>query len=402
MIATKEASNSSFVKMDHVVSVPVDLREMSAAHPISNQSMHRTAGVMSLNASGLDGDENRVFEGVEEPREYSDEASTNELAQDVDLLYELIDEKDAETKELKRNLKELRESCGEYQGNLEEAQMIITEQQEQLAIYRQEAAVSKSNIEALKLRNFILASNSKGATDEIRKMVEEYHEMQEELERLRQERRATEAEMTRLRKQSSFLRKRADDERASQGKRKATGSIGDKMSGTGSPCNRPSVQDTSSDAAELIRKLRTEKQHWEEYANRLVRAMVESGLSPTDLLEAQENTATMATAQDAERWRTYAIRLLADVVSTDPSRLTEFDRRLLHQHTFKDGECVAPRRIVPSSGLDTNYSEGVVLQTPSSISASASTERSTRVNFAQTRRRKIDRLKDFFQRRGRH
>lgn len=81
MIATKEASNTSSAKMDHVVSVPVDLREMSAAHPISNQSMHRTAGVMSLNASGLDGNENRVFEGADEPKDYSDEANTSELAQ---------------------------------------------------------------------------------------------------------------------------------------------------------------------------------------------------------------------------------------------------------------------------------------------------------------------------------
>lgn len=72
-------------------------------------------------------------------------------------------------------------------------------------------------------------------------MVEEYHEMQEELDRLRQERRATEAEMTRLRKQGSFLRKRADDERASQGKRNGADSIGDKMSGTGSASSPPLV-----------------------------------------------------------------------------------------------------------------------------------------------------------------
>ncbi|VDM30711.1 unnamed protein product [Hydatigera taeniaeformis] len=402
MIAPNEASGSSSVKMDHVVSVPVDLREMSTDHPTSNQSMHRTAGVMSLNASGLDGSASRVFDGADEAKEYSDEANTSELAQDVDLLYELIDEKDAEAKELRRDLKALRESCSEYQGNLEEAQMIITEQQEQLAVYRQEVAVSKSNIEALKLRNFILASNSKGATDEIRKMVEEYHEMQDELERLRKERRTTEAEMARLRKQGSFLRKRVDDERASQRKGNRTNSIGDEMSGNGFARGRLQTQDTSSDAAELIRKLRTEKQHWEEYANRLVRAMVESGLSPKDLIEAQENTATMATAQDAERWRTYAIRLLADVVSTDPSRLTEFDRRLLHQHTSKDQGYVSPRRNTSTPGFDTNSIEPIGIRTTSSISASASTERSTRVNFAQTRRRKIDRLKDFFQRRGRH
>ncbi|KAH9278076.1 hypothetical protein ECG_09313 [Echinococcus granulosus] len=400
MIATKEASNSSSVEMDHVVSVPVDLREMSAIRQMPNQSMHRTAGVMSLNASGLDGSENRVFEGADEPKEYSDEVNTSELAQDVELLYELIDEKNAETKELKRDLKALRESCNELQGNLEEAQMIISEQQEQLDIYRQEVAVSKSNIEALKLRNFILASNSKGATDEIRKMVEEYHEMQEELERLRRERKTTEAEMTRLRKQGSFLRKRVDDARTSQGN--GTSSVGDERSGTGSTCSHSPVQDTSSDAAELIRKLRTERQNWEEYANRLVRAMVENGRSPNDLLEAQEDTATMATAKDAERWRTYAIRLLSDVVSTDPSRLTEFDLRLLRQHTFKDEEYEASQSKVTSSGLDTSSCEVVAAQTTSSVSAAASTERPTRVNFAQTRRRKIDRLKEFFQRRGRH
>ena len=71
---------------------------------------------------------------------------------DVDLLFELIDEKDAQTKELKQSVKALQQCCNEVQSNLEEAQMIISEQQEQLDIYRQEVAISKTNIEALKVR----------------------------------------------------------------------------------------------------------------------------------------------------------------------------------------------------------------------------------------------------------
>ena len=66
-------------------------------------------------------------------------------------------------------------------------------------------------------RNFILASNSKGATDEIRKMVEEYQDMRDELERLKQDRRNTETELTRLRKQGSFLRRRAEEDHQGNG-----------------------------------------------------------------------------------------------------------------------------------------------------------------------------------------
>ncbi len=39
---------------------------------------------------------------------------------------------------------------------MNEAQMIISEQQEQLAIYRQEVAVSKTNMEALKVRDLVV------------------------------------------------------------------------------------------------------------------------------------------------------------------------------------------------------------------------------------------------------
>lgn len=76
----------------------------------------------------------------------------------MELLYELIDEKDAEAKALKNEIKELQECCDEIHNNLEEAQTIIAEQQEQLDIYRQEVAISKSNIEALKVSWFLLPS----------------------------------------------------------------------------------------------------------------------------------------------------------------------------------------------------------------------------------------------------
>lgn len=70
---------------------------------------------------------------------------------DVDLLYELIEEKDAELGSLRRELRQTMECFEELNSNLKHAQMIIEEQQEQLAIYRQEVATSKTNVEALKV-----------------------------------------------------------------------------------------------------------------------------------------------------------------------------------------------------------------------------------------------------------
>ncbi|VUZ41551.1 unnamed protein product, partial [Hymenolepis diminuta] len=147
----QEVSDRYQLKLDHVLSVPVDLREMKAAQ-IPNPSIHRTEELMNLHTTELDESNSRISVSVEESKEESDEANTSELAQDVELLYELMDEKDAEAKQLKREFKELQESYDEVQNVLEEAQMIIAEQQEQLAVYRQEVAVSKSNIEALKVR----------------------------------------------------------------------------------------------------------------------------------------------------------------------------------------------------------------------------------------------------------
>ncbi len=42
---------------------------------------------------------------------------------------------------------------------MNEAQMIISEQQEQLAIYRQEVAVSKTNMEALKVSIIVITTD---------------------------------------------------------------------------------------------------------------------------------------------------------------------------------------------------------------------------------------------------
>ncbi len=80
----------------------------------------------------------------------------NSFFQDVELLYELIDEKDSEVKHLRDELKNTQECFDEVQSNMNEAQMIISEQQEQLAIYRQEVAVSKTNMEALKVRDVVV------------------------------------------------------------------------------------------------------------------------------------------------------------------------------------------------------------------------------------------------------
>ncbi|VUZ41550.1 unnamed protein product [Hymenolepis diminuta] len=391
----QEVSDRYQLKLDHVLSVPVDLREMKAAQ-IPNPSIHRTEELMNLHTTELDESNSRISVSVEESKEESDEANTSELAQDVELLYELMDEKDAEAKQLKREFKELQESYDEVQNVLEEAQMIIAEQQEQLAVYRQEVAVSKSNIEALKIRNFILASNGQGATDEIRKMMEEYQEMHEELERLRQNQNSSEVEMLRLRKQGSFSSKNADHDQGNgniseRGEKRRENARGLKENQFENVSTGIKIKESSEETEELIDRLRSEKQHWQEYANRLVLTIVECGLSPEELLEAsEERSSSRASSENSERWRTYALRLLNEVVNSDPSKLTDFDRKLLRRHSEE--------LVKLSIGNTSNVGENRALQTTSS----AGCERQTRANFAQTRRRKIDKLKDFFKGRKVH
>ena len=128
--------------------------------------------------------------------------------------------------------------------------------------------------------------------------------------------------------------------------------------------------------------------------------MVESGLSPNDLLENNGHPTSTADPDEAERWKSYALRLLSDVVRQDPSRLTEFDQRILRKYNVADMDRVASRRSVSSQGAEARCPSEVGLQISSPTTALV--EKQTRVNFAQTRRRKIDRLKDFFQRRGKH
>nr|CDS25514.1 conserved hypothetical protein [Hymenolepis microstoma] len=388
-MAMQEFSEPSHLKLDHVPSVPVDLKEMKAARmPIP--SIRRTEELMNLHTTELDESSSRLSDSIGESKEKSDETNTSELVQDVELLYELIEEKETETKELKREVKELQECCDEVQNNLEEAQMIIAEQQEQLAIYRQEVAVSKSNIEALKIRNFILASNSQGATDEIRQMVEEYQEMHKELELLRQDRKAMEAEMTRLKKQDNFLRNNSDyiqenGRLPEREERERESVLRLKDSRSGNKATRIKTNESLEETGELIDRLRSEKQHWQEYANRLVRSLIECGFSPEELLEANEGgSPSREPSEDAQRWRTYALRLLNEVIKSDPSMMTDFDRQLLGWHG--DELTTLSRRNRSTVG------ETFAVQTASSTLS----ERETRANFAQTRRRKIDKLKDFF------
>ncbi len=78
------------------------------------------------------------------------------------------------------------------------------------------------------------------------------------------------------------------------------------------------------------------------------------------------------------KWHDYAMRLLADVVRNNPSNLSDFDRNLLQ-----------------------SVQSGVAIGTESTVGVDVGTDKETRANFAQTRRRKIDRLRDFFQRRRR-
>lgn len=104
----------------------------------------------------------------------------------------------------------------------------------------------------------------------------------------------------------------------------------------------------------------------------------------------------MDSSEDAERWRSYAMRLLIEVVRSDPSKLTDFDRRLLRQHDEEWGTLSNSSK--SGYGAVAHSGEGIALQTTQSTSVGS--EKETRTNFAQTRRRKIDRLKDFFRNRG--
>ncbi|VDO16595.1 unnamed protein product [Rodentolepis nana] len=226
-------------------------------------------------------------------------------------------------------------------------------------------------------------------------MMEEYQEMHQELEHLREDQKATEAEVTRLRKQDSFLRKnssyfRENGRLSDRGDGERENALRIKDSRRGSEATRIKNNESLEETAELIDRLRSEKQHWQEYANRLVRSIVECGFSPEELLEASdEGSHSRGSSEDAERWRTYALRLLNEVVKSDPSRMTDFDRRLLGWHSDE--------LTTLSRGNRSVVGESFAIQTTSSTLS----ERETRANFAQTRRRKIDKLKDFFKgRRG--
>ena len=66
--------------MDHVISVPTDLRDMKNIQ-ILDQSIHRTAGIMSLNAMEVNEIDSQISGSSKDQREGSDEANTSELAQ---------------------------------------------------------------------------------------------------------------------------------------------------------------------------------------------------------------------------------------------------------------------------------------------------------------------------------
>ncbi|KAM3186610.1 hypothetical protein ACTXT7_003966 [Hymenolepis weldensis] len=81
-MAMHEVSDRPQLKLDHVLSVPVDLREIKAAQ-IPNPSIHRTEELMNLHTTELDESNSRISASVEESKGESDEANTSELAQDT-------------------------------------------------------------------------------------------------------------------------------------------------------------------------------------------------------------------------------------------------------------------------------------------------------------------------------
>ncbi len=98
--------------------------------------------------------------------------------------------------------------------------------------------------------------------------------------------------------------------------------------------------EAAAEAQETIRRLRAEKEKWEDYAGRLVRAMVDlcpEALDAVDRDQAGASSASPRANNDGEgmtaterKWYEYAMRLLQDTVDNGGGeRLTEVDRKLL-------------------------------------------------------------------------
>ncbi|VDN97788.1 unnamed protein product [Rodentolepis nana] len=79
-MAMQEFSGRPHLKLDHVPSVPVDLKEMKAARmPVS--SIRRTEELMNLHTTELDESSSRLSDSIGEPKEKTDETNTSELIQ---------------------------------------------------------------------------------------------------------------------------------------------------------------------------------------------------------------------------------------------------------------------------------------------------------------------------------
>nr|VZI18406.1 unnamed protein product [Spirometra erinaceieuropaei] len=386
-------------RLDHVPSLPADLK---AAFPPGSdilapgKEMHRAAGTAALDEVGRETElwnqTRQKPDGLDSMHNTrSDDRNSSDLPEDSDMLFELIDEKTTENKKLREQLRVLNSGYSELQADLADARLIIAEQQDQLQDARQEIAVSKTNYDALKLKNFILSSNSAGNSAEVGNLVAEYTELRDELEALRGKFRETKELAEQLTKERDFLKKKVNQRQiySDQGTSSGTdddvfrpGPHSSRSNGgvTLNENNRPVTAEAGKDVALKMQQLREEKDKWERYANRLVEKVLETHPELLDSLpEEDEGEAAGDERTDSERrWYNYAMRLLSDAVANNSAHLSEFDRRL-----YK-----SMRRQKESKQAVAMASQEARVETSEST--------------AQTRRRRIDRIRDFFRRQKRH
>uniref|UniRef100_A0A0V0JC15 Uncharacterized protein n=1 Tax=Schistocephalus solidus TaxID=70667 RepID=A0A0V0JC15_SCHSO len=381
-------------RLDHVPSLPADLK--TAFPPGSDillpgKEMHRAAGTVALDEVGRETEDwsqtRQKPDGLDSVlNTRSDDHNSSDLPEDSDMLFELIDEKTSENKKLREQLRILNSGYSELQADLADARLIIAEQQDQLQDARQEIAVSKTNYDALKLKNFILSSNSAGNSAEMGDFVTAYTELRDEVELLRENYREAKELAEQLTKERDFLKKKANQRQIYSDQGTSSGTDEDvfrsgSSSRPGNENNTSGTAEACKDAAHKMQQLREERDRWERYANQLVEKVLETHPELLDSLPGEGDVGGAADdgRTDAERrWYNYAMRLLADAVANNSANISEFDRKL-YRSMRRQKES---RQAIATACQDARVE--------------------TSENMAQTRRRRIDRIRDFFRRHKKH
>ncbi|VDN24851.1 unnamed protein product [Dibothriocephalus latus] len=198
------------------------------------------------------------------------------------------------------------------------------------------------------MKNFILSSNSAGNSAEVGDLVTAYTELREEVEELRENYRKAKESAEQLTRERDFLKAKVNERQiySDQGTSSSTeddvfrSSNGTVQSVTAGP---------SEDFARRMQQLREEKDKWERYANRLVEKVMETHPE-----------------------------ILDSAVANNSANLSEFDRKL-YQSMRRQRQT---RQAVATACQDAR------VETAESV--------------AQTRRRRIDKIRDFFRRHKKH